>query len=215
MKHQDMKTRDMKIRPTKTLLQIHSSLFGEHGQSSQLAQQFVSRWQRANPGSRVVLRDLAAEPVPHLTAERFQAFLTAEDKRTEVQQAWVAESDALIEELEQADVVVIGLPMYNFGIPSTLKAWIDHVARAGKTFRYTEQGPEGLLIDRPVYLFAARGGQYRGSPRDTQTAYMTHFLNFIGIRNIEFIHAEGLNLGEKPRETALDQASASIERLAA
>ncbi len=215
-----MKTKAMKAQPVKTgagktLLQIHSSLFGEHGQSSRLAQQFVSRWQKANPGSQVVLRDLAAEPVPHLTAERFQAFLTAEEERTAAQRQWVAESDSLIEELEQADAVVMGLPMYNFGIPSALKAWIDHVARAGRTFRYTENGPVGLLQDRPVYLFAARGGQYRGSPRDTQTAYMTHFLNFIGIRNIEFIYAEGLNLGEQPREAALDQASASIERLVA
>lgn len=215
MTTRELKTREQKTRAGKTLLQIHSSLFGEHGQSSQLAQQFVKRWQQANPGSRVVTRDLAAEPVPHLTAGRFQAFLAAEDDRTAEQRAWVAESDALIAELERADVVVIGLPMYNFGIPSALKAWIDHVARAGKTFRYTGQGPVGLLKDRPVYLFAARGGQYRGTPRDTQTAYMTQFLNFIGIRNIEFVYAEGLNLGDQPREVALDQANETIERLAA
>ncbi len=205
----------MKNQAMKTLLQINSSLFGENGQSSKLANQFVSKWQRANPEGRVFTRDLAVEPVPHLTAERFQAFLADENARNEQQKAWVAESDALIEELEQADAIVMGLPMYNFGIPSALKAWIDHVARAGRTFRYTENGPVGLLQDRPVYLFAARGGQYRGSPRDTQTAYMTHFLNFIGIRNIEFIYAEGLNLGEQPREASLDQASACIERLAA
>lgn len=210
-----MKNQDMKFRAMKTLLQINSSLFGEKGQSSKLANQFVSKWQRANPHGRVVIRDLAANPVPHLTAERFQAFLASEDTRSEQQKAWVAESETLIEELEQADVVVIGLPMYNFGIPSMLKAWIDHVARAGRTFRYTEHGAVGLLKDRPVYLFAARGGEYRGTPRDTQTAYMTHFLNFVGIRNIEFIYAEGLNLGEQPRDTALEQASTMIERLAA
>jgi len=127
----------------------------------------------------------------------------------------VAESDQLIDELRQADVVVIGLPMYNFGIPSTLKAWIDHIARVGQTFRYTEKGPVGLLQDKPVYLFAARGGLYHGTPRDTQSAYMTHFLNFIGLRNIEFVYAEGLAMGERPRQEALNQAGNVIERLAA
>lgn len=199
----------------KTLLQINASMFSGHGQSSILAQQFVARWQQANPDGRVIVRDLAANPVPHLTAERFQSFLAAAEDRSPEQAAVAAESDALIEELRSADVVVIGLPMYNFGIPSTLKAWIDHVARVGHTFKYTETGPVGLLQDKPVYLFAARGGLYHGTPRDTQSAYMTHFLNFIGIRNIEFVYAEGLAMGEQPRQDALDKASNIIDRLAA
>lgn len=199
----------------KTLLQVRSSLYSERGQSSRLASRFVDQWQRANPGGRVVTRDLATDPLPHLTAERFDAFLAEPDRRTAAQEAIVAESDALIAELEAADVVVIGLPMYNFGIPSTLKSWIDHVARTGRTFRYTESGPEGLLPDRPVYLFAARGGQYRGTPRDTQTAYMTHFLNFIGLRDIRFVYAEGLALGEAAAREALDDATHTIDRLAA
>lgn len=198
-----------------TLLQINASLFSEGGQSSQLASRFAAQWQAANPGGRVIVRDLAADPVPHLTAARFQAFVAKPEERTREQAAVVAESDAMIDELAAADVVVFGLPMYNFGIPSTLKAWIDHVARAGRTFRYTETGSVGLLPDRKTYVFAARGGQYRGTPRDTQTAYMTHFLNFIGIRDIEFVHAEGLALGEAPRREALDRATATIERLAA
>ncbi|HKX55222.1 MAG TPA: NAD(P)H-dependent oxidoreductase, partial [Xanthomonadales bacterium] len=140
---------------------------------------------------------------------------TAAEDRSPEQAAAAAESDALIEELRQADVVVIGLPMYNFGIPSTLKSWIDHVARVGHTFKYTETGPVGLLQDRPVYLFAARGGLYHGTPRDTQSAYMTHFLNFIGIRNIEFVYAEGLAMGEQPRLDALTRATDVIDRLAA
>lgn len=199
----------------KTLLQINASLFSADGQSSRLAARYAGQWREANPGSRVVVRDLAAEPVPHLTAERFQAFLAKPDERTAEQKAIVAQSDALIDELAAADVLVIGLPMYNFGIPSTLKAWIDHVARVGRTFRYTESGSVGLLADRKTYVFAARGGQYRGTPRDTQTAYMTHFLNFVGIRDIEFIHAEGLAMGDAPRREALDRATATIERLAA
>lgn len=199
----------------KTLLQIHTSLYSGNGQSSQLAERFVERWKKVNRDGRVVARDLAAEPVPHLTAERFGALLAKPEDRTAGQAAVVAESDALIDELASADVVVIGLPMYNFGIPSTLKAWIDHVARAGRTFRYTGDGSVGLLTDRKTYLFAARGGQYRGTPRDTQSAYMTHFLNFIGIRDIEFVYAEGLALGDDPRYEALQGATAAIDRLAA
>jgi len=197
----------------KTLLQINTSLFSDHGQSSKLAQQFVEKWQSANPDGQVIVRDLSKNPIPHLTAERFQAFLAAEKDRSPEQAFIAAESDELIDELRQADVVVIGLPMYNFGIPSTLKAWIDHVARVGHTFKYTETGPVGLLQDKPVYLFAARGGLYHGTPRDTQSAYMTHFLNFIGIRNIEFVYAEGLAMGEQPRDAALDRANALIREI--
>ena len=199
----------------KTLLQINTSLYADRGQSSKLASQFVANWQRSHPDGRVVVRDLALEPVPHLTAERFQAFLAPADQRSAEQAKHVAQSDELIEELESADIVVIGLPMYNFGVPSTLKAWIDHVARAGRTFKYTETGPVGLLADRPVFLFAARGGRYRGTPRDTQSAYMTHFLNFVGIRDIEFVYAEGLAMGDGVRRQSLHSAMETIDRIAA
>lgn len=199
----------------KTLLQINSSLFSDKGQSSALAETFVEKWQQANKDGRVIVRDLAKDPVPHLTGERFQAFLTKADERSAEQTAYAGESDRLIEELSSADIIVIGLPMYNFGIPSTLKAWIDHVARAGITFKYTDTGPVGLLSDRPVHIFAARGGFYEGTPRDTQSAYITHFLNFIGIRDIDFVYAEGLSMGDDKRREALDNASRTIERMAA
>jgi FMN-dependent NADH-azoreductase len=199
----------------KTLLQINTSLFSEHGQSSVLAGQFVEKWRRANPGGRVVVRDLATNPVPHLTASRFAAFLANPEERTAEQAAIAAESDHLIEELESADIVVLGLPMYNFGIPSTMKAWIDHVARAGKTFKYTENGSVGLLADRKVVIFAARGGQYRDTPRDTQTAYVSTFLNFIGIRSVEFVYAEGLAMGDAARSESLDAATRAIDKIAA
>ncbi|MGA9572392.1 MAG: NAD(P)H-dependent oxidoreductase, partial [Lysobacterales bacterium] len=172
-------------------------------------------WLLSNPDGRVVTRDLAANPVPHLTTERFQAFLTAPEDRSVEQVAYAHESDDLIAELENADIVVIGVPMYNFGIPSTLKAWIDHVARVGKTFKYTENGPVGLLADRPVLLFAARGGMYRNTPRDTQSAYMTHFLNFIGIRDIQFVYAEGLAMGGDSRRKSLEMAAQTIDKIAA
>lgn len=199
----------------KTLLQINTSLFSDEGQSSVLVRRFVEKWVQANPDGKVIVRDLAKNPVPHLTGERFQAFLTEAGERSEEQSAYAAESDRLIDELSSADAVVIGLPMYNFGIPSTLKAWIDHVARAGRTFKYTSDGPVGLLSDRPVHIFATRGGYYAGTPFDTQSAYMTHFLNFIGIRDIEFVYAEGLAMGNDKRQQSLDKATRLIERLAA
>ena len=131
----------------KTLLQINTSIFSDGGQSSRLAERFVAGWREANPGGQVVVHDLAKEPVPHIDAGRFGAFLAKPAERTSEQQRVVDYSDALIDELKRADVIVLGLPMYNFGVPSTLKAYFDHVARAGVTFRYTETGP-GRLADR-------------------------------------------------------------------
>jgi FMN-dependent NADH-azoreductase len=197
----------------KTLLQINASMFANGGQSTQLADAFVAKWREQHQGARVVVRDLAREPVPHLTAERFGSLLAKADERTTEQQAVVRYSDTLVDELKRADVVVIGLPMYNFGVPSTLKAYFDHVARAGVTFNYTANGPVGLLDGKEVYVFAARGGIYAGTPLDTQTAYVRDFLGFVGMRNVTFVHAEGLNLGAEPKDKALREARATIERL--
>ncbi|MDT0497785.1 FMN-dependent NADH-azoreductase [Algiphilus sp. W345] len=197
------------------LLQIKSSLFSDLGKSSTLANSFVEAWHQTHPQDEVVVRDLSSDPIPHLDAERFQAFLAAPEARTEAQKAIVAESDALIEELRAADVVVLGLPMYNFGIPSQLKSYFDHIARAGVSFRYTANGPEGLLGDKKVYVFAARGGQYRDTPTDTQTGYIRTFLGFLGFKDIEFVYAEGLALGEESVQKALDEAGANIVRLTA
>src|SRR5712664_1446080 len=152
----------------KTLLQIRSSIFSNDGQSSRLAERFVARWRASNPGGKVIVRDLAREPVPHLDAARFGAFLAKPEERTPDQQAVVDYSDALIGELKRADVVVLGLPMYNFGVPSTLKAYFDHVARVGETFKYTEKGPAGLLTGKKVYVFAARGGMYRSEEHTSE-----------------------------------------------
>src|SRR5690242_1242357 len=133
-----------------TLLQLNTSLFSQSGQSSQLADAFVATWKQKHADGRVVKRDLASEPVPHLDAERFSGFLAKPEDQTPAQQTAVAYSNQLIAELRAADVIVLGLPMYNFGIPSVLKAYFDHVARAGVTFRYTEKGPTGLLIGKKV-----------------------------------------------------------------
>lgn len=143
----------------KTLLQLNSSIFSSGGQSTQLAYQFVTAWQANEPDTQVIVRDLAHAPLPHLDAQRVLAFFAQPETRTMKQQAYVAESDVLIKEIQQSEIIVIGLPMYNFGIPSTLKAYFDQIARAGVTFRYTENGPEGLLTGKKVYVFAARGAE--------------------------------------------------------
>lgn len=201
--------------PAPTLLQINSSLFSSGGQSSQLADAYVARWRAAHPHGRVIVRDLAQHPLPHLDAARVGAFFSKPESRSAEQQAVLDESDTLIDELRNAQHIVIGLPMYNFGLPSTLKAYFDHIARAGVTFRYTAEGPIGLLPNVPVSVFAARGGLYVGTPRDTQTAYVRDFLAFVGLTQVEFVYAEGLNLGDDAKHAALTQAQQRISELAA
>ncbi len=198
------------------LLQINASINNSSGQSSQLANQFVAAFKARHPDATIVVRDVAsADPVPHLNAERFGAFITKPEERNVEQNAVVAYSDALIGELRQADVIVIGLPMYNFGVPSQLKAYFDHIARAGVSFKYTEKGPVGLLTGKKAYVFAARGGLYAGTPMDTQTSYVRDFLRFIGIVDVEFVYAEGLNISPQSKDAGLANALAEIARLAA
>ena len=192
-----------------TVLQLTTSLQGADGESSRLARDFVEQL-----GAReVIARDLAKDPVPHLDAERFGAFVAPAELRNEAQKRIAAYSDRLINELRRADTIVIGLPMYNFGVPSGFKAWIDHVARAGVTFRYTEKGPVGLLGGKKAYVFATRGGYYAGTRADTQTQYVRDILAFIGITDVEFVYAEGLAIGESVRAASLAKARASIEDL--
>jgi FMN-dependent NADH-azoreductase len=197
-----------------TILQLNASLRGPDGQSSRFAAEFAAVLAGAS-GAGVIVRDLARDPVPHLTEERFTAFTTPAAQRTLEQQRHVAASDALIDELRRADVLVIGLPMYNFGVPSVLKAWFDHVARAGVTFRYTPEGPVGLLTGKRAYVIATRGGRYAGTPRDVQSAFVRQFLSFIGIDDVEFIYAEGLAMGEDARRNAFETVTSRIGQLAA
>lgn len=197
----------------KTLLLIRSSLLLGNSQSNRLADRYVAAWQAVHPEGRVVVRDLAQNPVPHLDLARVGAFSTPAEQRTPEQQALVAESDALIDELQSADVVALGLPLYNFGIPSTLKAYFDHIARAGVTFRYTASGPEGLVKGKQVVVFAARGGLYQGQPHDTQTPYVRNFLGFLGMTDVRFVFAEGLNMGDEPRAQGLRSAESAIDSL--
>jgi FMN-dependent NADH-azoreductase len=187
----------------KTLL-ISSSLFGAAGQSTTLARELAARL-----GGKVIVRDVTS--VPHLDGERFAAFNTPAAARTATQQAAVEYSDALIAELKAADTIVIGVPMYNFGIPSTLKAYFDHVARAGMTFKYTEKGAVGLVTGKKAYLVMARGGYYGDA--HAHTTYVRDFLAFIGITDVETVYAEGLAVSPASKDAALARARAQIERL--
>jgi FMN-dependent NADH-azoreductase len=190
-----------------TTLLLKSSIFGDAGQSSQLAAEFAGRL-----GGRLVVRDLARDAVPHLTAERFQAFLAKPDDRTAEQRAAVEYSDGLIGELKEADNIVIGLPMYNFALPSTLKAYFDHIARAGVTFKYTEKGPVGLLTGKKAYVVVARGGLY--GHNHAHATYVRDFLGFLGITDVEFVYVEGLAVSPASKQTAIAKAKARLAVLA-
>ena len=199
-----------------TLLQIKASISHDQGLSSQLANNFVAAYRKGHPEAKVLVREVAsADPVPHLNGERFGAFIAKPEERSDAQHAVVAYSDALIDELKRADIIVIGLPMYNFGVPSQLKAYFDHIARARVTFKYSATGPVGLLTGKKVYVFAARGGLYAGSPLDTQTGYVRDFLAFLGMRDVQFVYAEGLAVSPESRDAGLAKAAAEIAALAA
>lgn len=192
-----------------TLLHVKSTLFGDQGQSAQLAGSFISRWSEQNPEGTVIERDLAVDPVPHLDGFRMGALNTPEADRTPEQQAVVALADQLLAEVKSADVIVIGLPMYNFSVPSQLKSWFDHLARAGVTFQYTETGVEGLIEDRPVYLISTRGGVYGDEGSNMQISYVKQLLSFMGLNNQQLVVAEGLALDDQ-REAALEKARAAL-----
>jgi len=194
------------------ILQIKSSILGGGSQSSRLADEFVATLHEQHPETKLVQRDLVAEPVPHLDGARAGAFFAKPEERTPEQLAVIAYSDALIDELRRADVLVLGLPMYNFGVPSQLKAWFDHLARAGATFKYTEKGPVGLLTGKKAYVFAARGGLYGDD--HSQTQFVRQFLGFIGITDVEFVYAEGLAISPESRNNSLIAAQGRARVLA-
>jgi FMN-dependent NADH-azoreductase len=195
-----------------TLLQINSGIFGDHSNSTTLANEFTSQYLAQHPATQVVVRDLVSQPIPHLDASTIGAFASTEEDRTPEQQALLDFSQNLIDELSAAEAVVLGLPMYNFNVPSQLKAYMDQVARAGVTFKYTETGPEGLLADKPVYVIAARGGFHQGQPSDTQTGFIKTFFGFIGLNNVQFIYAEGVNMGDDAKAAAYSAAKDAMSK---
>lgn len=191
-----------------TLLRIDSSASGDNSKSRQLTNEFVEKWLAKNPNGKVVVRDVNANPLPHFTSETLGALFTPEEDRNAEQKAIVAIGDELIEELEAADVVAISTPMYNFGIPSTLKSYFDYIARAGRTFKYTEEGPVGL-VNKDAYVFAASGSFLAETPLDHQVPYVKTFLGFIGLNVKETFVAGGQALGE-PGTEAFVKAKESI-----
>lgn len=196
------------------VLIIESSARQQDSFSRELTQQFISHWKTLHPADRLTIRDVAVNPVPHLDADLLGGWMKPETQRNAAEQASLQRSNELTDELLAADVLVLAAPMYNFAIPSTLKAWLDHVLRAGLTFKYTETGPQGLLTGKKAYVLTARGGIYAGSTADHQEPYLRQVLAFVGIHDVTFIHAEGMNLGGDFQEKGLNQAKARLSDVA-
>jgi len=196
------------------VLIIESSARQQDSVSRQLTQTFISQWQTAHPNDQITVRDLAVNPVPHLDINLLGGWMKPAEQRSDIEQASLERSNQLTDELLAADVLVMAAPMYNFAIPSTLKAWLDHVLRAGVTFKYTDTGPQGLLSGKRAYVLTARGGIYAGSTADHQEPYLRQVMAFIGIHDVTFIHAEGMNLGGDFQEKGLSQANAKLSLVA-
>ncbi|KRI80202.1 FMN-dependent NADH-azoreductase [Acinetobacter pittii] len=199
------------------LLQIDTSILGEQSVSRQLTSSVIGKLSAAYPVAEIIHHDFALEPIPHLSDAEFLAWQGVEPNNETAQQR-VARNTQYLEEFLSSDIVVIGAPMYNFSFPSQLKAWLDRLSVAGKTFRYTENGPQGLVEGKRVIIASSRGGVYsEGSPAealDYQETYIKAFFNFIGVTDITFVRAEGIAFGPEARQAALDNAAAQIAHLA-
>jgi len=192
------------------ILHVTSSLRGAESESSRVTNSIVAKLSAANPGATVVTRDLARDPHPQLDEAALGALFTPVESRTPVQAARVALDDALIAQVQAADVVVIGAPMYNFGIPVQLKSWFDAIARAGVTFRYTETGPEGLLKGKKVFVATARGGIYP-LDADPQVPFVRMLLNFLGMTDHTFVYSAAQAMGPEASSKGRAEADATIE----
>lgn len=196
------------------ILQINASARSSGANSTKVADDIVAALKARNPSATVTLRDLAKNPHPVLDEPALQALFTPVEQRTPEQAARVALDDVLIAEIQAADAVVLGVPMYNFGVPVQLKNWIDAIARAKVTFQYTANGPEGLLKGKKVYVALARGGVYRDTPADSQVPFLKTALGFLGLTDIQFVYAEGLAMGAESAERAFAAAREEIAALA-
>lgn len=192
------------------ILQITSSVRGKDSESTRVANLIVDKLVSANRDARVVRRDFGAEPHPLLDGAAVGALFTPAEQRTPEQAARVALDDALIAEAQAADVIVIGAPMYNFGMPAQLKNWFDAIARSGVTFRYTETGPEGLLKDKKVYVASARGGVYP-EEADPQVPHIRMLLNFLGMSDHAFIYSSGMSMGPEAAAKGQQEADAAVQ----
>ena len=197
------------------ILQVNSSARREVSHSTRLAARIVQRLRDADPEATLTVRDLNNVPHPVLDEAALGALFTTASQRTPEQAARVALDDALIAEIQAADVVVLGVPMYNFGVPAPLKNWIDAISRADVTFRYTEKGPEGLLKGKTIYVALTRGGKYRNTPSDTQVPYLKTVFTFLGLTDVHFVYAEGLAMGPDAEQKAIASAYEQIEEAVA
>lgn len=197
------------------ILEILSSARAGNSYSTRLSHALVERLQQDHAAARVQVRDLGANPHPMLDGAALGALFTPAEQRTAAQQARVALDDVLIAEVQAADVLVLAVPMYNFSIPAQLKNWIDAISRAGVTFRYTANGPEGLLTGKKAYVILAAGGKHRNQPTDTLTPYLRTFLGFVGISDVVFVYAEGLAMGEEAERSGITDAHRQIEKAVA
>jgi FMN-dependent NADH-azoreductase len=205
----------MEADMTKVLI-IDSAATGEASVSRKLTSEFAERLRQRDPAVRITRRDVGTAPVPHLTEATVGAIRGGEAETDQARSA-LALSDLLIAELKEADVIVIGAPMYNFGIPSTLKAWFDHVLRAGITFRYSAEGPEGLLKGKRVIVIESRAGLYSEGPAaamDSQEPHLRTLLGFAGMDDVTFVRAERLAFGPEAASAAVDDAVAKLAGLA-
>jgi FMN-dependent NADH-azoreductase len=195
------------------ILQINSSIQGANSHSTHIANAITTRLQALHPDAKVTLRDVGSAPLPVLDPTAVAALFTPADKRTPEQAARVAQYDAPIAELQAADVLVLGVPMYNLAIPVQFKGWIDAIYRAGVTFRYTATGPEGLLTGKKVYVGFSRGGVYRDTALDTQTPYLKVMLGFLGMTDVQFVFGEGFAMGDEAVRKAEAEVRTQIEAL--
>ncbi|WP_420371788.1 FMN-dependent NADH-azoreductase [Klebsiella pneumoniae] len=197
------------------VLVLKSSILAGYSQSGQLSDYFVEQWQEKHPGDEITVRDLAANPIPVLDGELVGALRPSDAPLTPRQQEALALSDELIAELKGNDVIVIAAPMYNFNIPTQLKNYFDLVARAGVTFRYTEKWPEGLVTGKRAVVVTSRGGIHKDTPTDLVTPYLSTFLGFIGITDVNFVFAEGIAYGPEVAAKAQSDAKAAIDSVVA
>ncbi|WP_341677760.1 NAD(P)H-dependent oxidoreductase [Niveibacterium sp. SC-1] len=195
------------------ILQLNSSARGEASESTRLANRITERVAAANAGAKVTVHDVVRNPIPTLDEAALQAIFTPAEQRSAEQAARVVPADAAIAAVQAADVLVLAVPMYNFGVPAQLKNWIDAIARAGVTFRYTATGPEGLLKGKKVFVALTRGGKYRDTPADSLVPYLRTTLGFLGMTDVQFVYAEGLNMGAEVAQAALQAAEAEIAAL--
>lgn len=188
---------------SKQILHIQSSIFGDNGVSSGLAEKLVTKLQKQYAAS-VTYRDVSNGDIPHFDMSTISAI---GEGKAEL-------ADTLIKEVQDADIIVVAAPMYNFAVPSQLKSWIDHIARAGVTFKYTDTGPVGLLTGKKVYVTGARGGFHKGQPSELDTPYLKTVFGFLGLSDVEFVYAEGVNMGGETRNQSIAAAESQVAEMA-